>query len=118
MPFLTPLVQPAAQATLEPAAVQLILGQRTERLLTVTLAYSAEQHKVHPADVSPCFSGGESLFLWGRLSAVMLCYSALQYKAHLGFVRGVSGMSFSRVERVTRGVQANVNRDPAAYRNT
>jgi hypothetical protein len=43
-----PLVYPAPQATLEPAAVQLILGQRTERLLTVTLAYSAQQHKVVP----------------------------------------------------------------------
>jgi hypothetical protein len=34
------------QAPLEPVAVQLILGQRSERLLTVTLAYSTQQHKV------------------------------------------------------------------------
>jgi hypothetical protein len=50
-----PLVYPAPQATLEPAAVQLILGQRTERLLTVTLAYSAEQHKVHLVFILPCY---------------------------------------------------------------
>lgn len=35
-------------------AVELILGQHSERLLTVTLAYSTAQHKVNPNPLKVC----------------------------------------------------------------
>jgi len=38
-----------AQVALEPLAVEVVLGQESARLLTVTLAYSVQHHKARAA---------------------------------------------------------------------